>query len=118
MQGSSVSTERRRRDCCGSLLAWRRDAHRGAAAGGLLMNAERLMTRNVRACSRAGTLEQPARIMRESDVGCVVVSDDEQRPVGMITDRDVAMRSTRNVWRYETRVSNSPWPRMSKARPH
>jgi CBS domain-containing protein len=34
---------------------------------------------------------KPARIMRESDVGCGVVSDDEQRPVGMITDTDVAM---------------------------
>jgi CBS domain-containing protein len=29
--------------------------------------------------------------MWESDIGCVVVTDQSERPVGMITDRDIAM---------------------------
>jgi CBS domain-containing protein len=33
-----------------------------------------------------------ARRMREADVGSVVVLDAERRPVGILTDRDVALR--------------------------
>jgi CBS domain-containing protein len=55
------------------------------------MRAEQLMTRNVHTCKRDDSLEQAAGLMWEWDVGCLVVVDDELRPVGMITDRDVAM---------------------------
>jgi len=55
------------------------------------MNTEQLMTRNVRTCSADDTLEQATRIMWDADVGSVVVTDEERRPIGMITDRDVAM---------------------------
>ena len=33
-----------------------------------------------------------ARRMRDAGVGCVVVLDGERRPVGILTDRDVAVR--------------------------
>lgn len=55
------------------------------------MNAESLMTREVCVCSPNDSLQQAARIMWESDVGCLVVTDAQGRPIGMITDRDVAM---------------------------
>jgi len=55
------------------------------------MRAEQLMTRSVRTCSADATLEDAARILWEMDLGCLVVVDDEQRPVGMLTDRDIAM---------------------------
>ena len=55
------------------------------------MKAEELMTRNVQKCSKDASLEQAARLMWESDVGCLVVTNAEDRPVGMITDRDIAM---------------------------
>lgn len=55
------------------------------------MKASDLMTRDVRVCSREDSLEQAARTMWESDIGCLVVVDAERRPVGMITDRDIAM---------------------------
>lgn len=55
------------------------------------MHAGQLMTRQVRTCSREDTLESTARQMWECDVGCVVVVDSEQRPIGVLTDRDVAM---------------------------
>ena len=41
------------------------------------------------------SLRTAARRMAEDGVGCLVVVDDERRPVGMITDRDVVMRGLR-----------------------
>lgn len=55
------------------------------------MNVQELMNRAVRTCSEGDTLEQAARMMWECDVGCLVVTDSEKRPLGMITDRDVVM---------------------------
>ena len=55
------------------------------------MKADELMTRNVATCAGDDSLEQAARIMWEADVGCLAVVDAEQRPVGILTDRDLAM---------------------------
>jgi len=55
------------------------------------MKTEDLMTRSVASCRPEDSLEQAARLMWEWDVGCVVVTDGDRKPVGMITDRDVAM---------------------------
>lgn len=52
-----------------------------------------LMQRDVRTCTPADALCEPARIMWERDCGCVpvVASDGSGRVVGMITDRDICM---------------------------
>jgi len=55
------------------------------------MRAEEMMTRHVHTCSKDDSLEQAAGIMWESNVGSVVVTDGEQHPIGMLTDRDIAM---------------------------
>ncbi len=55
------------------------------------MKANQLMTRDVLKCARGDSLEQAAGTMWEADTGCLVVTDSENRPVGMITDRDIAM---------------------------
>jgi len=55
------------------------------------MKTQDLMTRHVLTCSADDSLERAAQIMWESDVGCLVVVDGELSPVGMITDRDIAM---------------------------
>lgn len=55
------------------------------------MQAEDLMTTSVCTCAPEDSLEQAARLMWEEDVGCVVVTNPEERPVGIITDRDIAM---------------------------
>jgi CBS domain-containing protein len=55
------------------------------------MNIEELMTRDVATCSPSDSLEQAAKVMWDRDVGCVVVIDEQRKPVGMITDRDLAM---------------------------
>ncbi len=50
-----------------------------------------IMSRNVRTCSAHATLHDAARIMWESDCGCVPVVGDDGRLAGMITDRDICM---------------------------
>lgn len=72
------------------------------------MKAEDLMTRDVCTCSPGDSLEQAARIMWDSDVGCLVVTDGEQRPIGMITDRDIAMAAyTQGVPPRDAHVANA-----------
>lgn len=50
-----------------------------------------LMTRDVKTCVPSDTLDRTAHVMLAHDCGCVPVVDGERRPVGIITDRDVAM---------------------------
>jgi len=51
-----------------------------------------VMTRDVRLASPDDTIQDAARIMAEIDAGCLPVSDGD-RLVGMITDRDIAVRA-------------------------
>jgi len=71
------------------------------------MKTEELMTRNVAACRPEDSLEQAAHLMWDCDVGCVVVTDGHHRPVGMITDRDLAMAAyTQGALLRDMRVEN------------
>ncbi|HEX3346946.1 MAG TPA: CBS domain-containing protein, partial [Acetobacteraceae bacterium] len=49
------------------------------------------MTRNVRVASPEDSVQQAARMMRDEDTGVLPVGDGD-RLVGMVTDRDVALR--------------------------
>ena len=55
------------------------------------MRVDELMIRHVYTCSPDDSLEQAARQMWDHDCGCVPVVDSENRVIGMITDRDIAM---------------------------
>jgi predicted transcriptional regulator len=57
------------------------------------MRIEDLMCRDVYHCRPEDSLESAARLMWEHDCGCapVCTGNGEQRVVGMITDRDIAM---------------------------
>ena len=55
------------------------------------MNVEQVMTTDVMTCRPGDNLNSAARIMWEHDCGCVPVVDDNERVVGMITDRDICM---------------------------
>lgn len=55
------------------------------------MKAQDLMSRNVCTCSPETSLHEAAHTMWTCDVGCLVVTDQDRRPIGMITDRDIAM---------------------------
>ena len=55
------------------------------------MKIEDIMTRDVRTCASSDSLATAAQIMWENDCGAVPVLDAEDRVVGIITDRDLAM---------------------------
>jgi len=50
-----------------------------------------LMTAQVQSCRAEDTLQRAAQLMWEGDIGCVPVIDDQERIVGIVTDRDVCM---------------------------
>lgn len=56
------------------------------------MIVEDLITRAPVTVTRGDSVVEAARHMRDSDVGSVVVLDDEGDVVGIVTDRDVAVR--------------------------
>jgi CBS domain-containing protein len=77
------------------------------------MNVERLMTRNVRTCKPEDTLNHAARILWESDCGCIpIVSCEDEKLVGIITDRDICMAAyTQGRTLAEMRVEGAMSPR-------
>lgn len=56
------------------------------------MKVEDVMTRDVAIASPQATIQQAARMMEELDIGLLPVADGD-RLVGMITDRDIAIRA-------------------------
>lgn len=55
------------------------------------MKIQDLMTQNVYCISTDQSLNDAAHLMWEHNFGCVPVVDGENRVVGMVTDRDIAM---------------------------
>ncbi|TAL27271.1 MAG: CBS domain-containing protein [Alphaproteobacteria bacterium] len=56
------------------------------------MKIRELMSRDVQVVSPGALLQEVAKRMRKRDCGCVLVADND-RLVGMITDRDIAIRA-------------------------
>ena len=56
------------------------------------MNISDVMTANPTTCSASASLTEAARAMRDEAIGDVLVCDDEQRLVGIVTDRDLVVR--------------------------
>jgi CBS domain-containing protein len=75
LEGHGTTVRRGRR-------VWRRGAH-----------ARDVMTRNPATVRPGETLERVARIMVEQDCGIVPVVDDENRLLGVVTDRDIVCRA-------------------------
>ena len=55
------------------------------------MKVKELMTTDVKRCSLETNLAEAARIMWEGDCGAVPVTDESDRLVGVITDRDICI---------------------------
>jgi CBS domain-containing protein len=55
------------------------------------MRVKDLMTRDVQRCRPEHSLAAAAKLMWDHDCGCVPVVGDDERVVGMLTDRDVCM---------------------------
>lgn len=57
------------------------------------MNASEIMTPNPSTCRPSDSIQEAARMMRDSDCGSVPVVDENEKVVGVITDRDLAIRA-------------------------
>ncbi len=57
------------------------------------MSAGKICSRVVVFATGNETVRDAAHRMRENNVGALVVVDKERRPVGILTDRDIVMRS-------------------------
>jgi len=57
------------------------------------MKVEQLMTRDVKVCTEADTLNRAAELMWDCDCGCIPVigANGDGGMVGVLTDRDIAM---------------------------
>jgi CBS domain-containing protein len=58
------------------------------------MNVAEIMTKDPACCTPDTSLQEVAKMMVDSDCGCIPVVDreDSKMPVGMITDRDITCR--------------------------
>lgn len=65
--------------------------HHNPADTGAAMRVEEIMSRPARTCFATDSLNVPAQLMWDCDIGCIIVVDDEDRPVGLVTDRDLCM---------------------------
>ncbi|MDB6163779.1 MAG: hypothetical protein JWL98_1211 [Xanthomonadaceae bacterium] len=57
------------------------------------MDIQSVMTPNPTCCSTEATLREVARMMLDCDCGQIPVVDQQRRPLGVITDRDIAVRA-------------------------
>lgn len=56
------------------------------------MNVQSVMTAHPACCQAATPLQEVARLMIDHDCGQIPVVDDAGTPVGVVTDRDIAIR--------------------------
>jgi CBS domain-containing protein len=56
------------------------------------MRARDIMTRDPECCRREDTARLAAEIMRDKDCGVIPVVDESRRVIGIVTDRDLAVR--------------------------
>ncbi|MFA7095178.1 MAG: CBS domain-containing protein [Gammaproteobacteria bacterium] len=60
------------------------------------MKVHDAMVRDVQACSADSNLESVATVMWDGNIGAVPVVDEGGKPIGMVTDRDIAMAAALN----------------------
>jgi CBS domain-containing protein len=56
------------------------------------MQVQEIMTRNPACCGADMPMQEVAKLMLDSDCGEIPVVDDSGRPIGVVTDRDMACR--------------------------
>lgn len=60
------------------------------------MKVRDAMVGDVKSCRSQNNLEEIARLMWDNDVGAIPVVTEDNRPLGIITDRDIAMCALHN----------------------
>jgi CBS domain-containing protein len=74
------------------------------------MRAKDSMTKDPECCRRDDTAQQAARVMRDRDCGCLPIVDDAGRVVGIVTDRDLAVRGIASGKDPETKLNDLMTP--------
>jgi CBS domain-containing protein len=77
----------------------------GCAAGGKAMKVSDIMTRDVHLLSPDQTIREAASIMADIDAGALPVGEND-RLVGMITDRDIVIRAVALGKSIDTKVAD------------
>ncbi len=57
------------------------------------MRVREIMTSSAHCCGPDASLEEVARLMVECDCGMIPILDEDQKPIGAVTDRDIACRA-------------------------
>jgi len=57
------------------------------------MRAKEIMTRDPECCTGDDTARRAAQVMRDCDCGCVPIVDEAGMVIGIVTDRDLAVRA-------------------------
>lgn len=57
------------------------------------MKVSEIMTKKPACCATNTSLSEVAKMMADNDCGCIPVTDNSNKPVGMITDRDITLRT-------------------------
>jgi CBS domain-containing protein len=83
------------------------------------MKARELMTADPTCCSPEDTIQQVAQLMRDHNCGCIPVVEDarSKRLVGVVTDRDIAIRCTAEGKGPQTRVKDALSPNAKSCGP-
>ncbi|HEX8369141.1 MAG TPA: CBS domain-containing protein [Pyrinomonadaceae bacterium] len=58
-----------------------------------MTNVKIIMTGNPTCCAPDTSLQEVAKMMVDRDCGCIPVVDENSKPIGMITDRDITVRA-------------------------
>lgn len=58
----------------------------------MMKTVEQIMTEDLTSCKLEDTIIEVAKQMRNNDIGAVPVCQEDHRLVGMVTDRDLAIR--------------------------
>lgn len=70
------------------------------------MYVNEAMSTNVKVCNTNSNLEEVSRLMWENDCGAIPIVNSGNKPIGIVTDRDVAMAAMLNhqpLWEIEAR---------------
>jgi CBS domain-containing protein len=81
------------------------------------MRCEELMTSEVEIAGIGQTVAEAARRMRDLNIGFLPVCDDAQQLIGVLTDRDIALRVVAEERRYDIAVEEVMTEEVITCRP-
>lgn len=72
--------------------------------GGIIMNITEVMTSNIETCNLKSSCGEVANMMKNLDVGVIPICEDNKL-IGLITDRDLVIKGLANNFNANTQIS-------------